>query len=198
MSGFMDLARRRYSLRRFDGRPVADEDLRLILEAGRLAPTGMNAQPQRILVVSGAEAMARLAEATPYTFQAPMALIVCYDIREAWVSAEGRSVAEIDATLVCDHMIMEATELGIGSLIVCGYDEATLRRAFDIPDAYGVAMCILLGHPTATAHPTWRLHDVRKPLDQTVFFGSFTRAVHTSDNRSDGMNVTAKDDGKVS
>ena len=45
MSDFMDLARRRYSLRRFDGRPVADEDLRLILEAGRLAPTGKNAQP---------------------------------------------------------------------------------------------------------------------------------------------------------
>ena len=176
MSDFLDLARRRYSLRRFDGRAVDGDDLRRILEAGRLAPTGKNAQPQRILVVSGDEAMARLATATPYTFSAPMALIVCYDRDEAWVSDDGHAIGEIDATLVLCHMVMEATELGVGSLIVSGYDEATLRRAFEIPDRYGVAACLLLGHPTEAAHPTRRLHDVRKPLDETVFFGSFTQA----------------------
>ena len=175
MPDFMDLARRRYSLRRFDGRAVADEDLHRILEAGRLAPTGKNAQPQRILVVSGDEAMGLLATASPYTFSAPMALVVCYDRDEAWVSEDGHCVGEIDASLVLCHMVMEATELGVGSLIVSGYDEATLRRAFEIPDSYGVASCLLLGHPTEAAHPTHRLHDVRKPLDQTVFFGSFAQ-----------------------
>lgn len=183
MSDFMDLARRRYSLRRFDGRPVADEDLRLILEAGRLAPTGKNAQPQRILVVSGDEAMARMATATPYTFGAPMALVVCYDKDEAWVSDDGHAIGEIDATLVLCHMVMEATELGVGSLIVSGYDEATLRAAFEVPDSYGVAACLLLGHPTKVAHPTWRLHDARKPLGETVFFGSFAQAKHQENRR---------------
>ena len=48
---FIDLARERYSERRFARTPIEPQKLDLILEAGRLAPTACNNQPQRILVV---------------------------------------------------------------------------------------------------------------------------------------------------
>ena len=43
---FMELAKERYSERYLDSKPIEDEKLKLILEAGRIAPTGCNYQPQ--------------------------------------------------------------------------------------------------------------------------------------------------------
>ena len=56
---FAKLCAERYSLRKFDTRPVEREKLDLILEAGRNAPTAHNKQPQRIFVLQSAEALER-------------------------------------------------------------------------------------------------------------------------------------------
>ena len=50
---FSQLVKQRYSVRKFDSRPIEAEKMAAILEAGRLAPTAVNYQPQRILVVRG-------------------------------------------------------------------------------------------------------------------------------------------------
>ena len=57
---FLDLAKERYSVRKFSDKPVEQEKLDLIVEAGRIAPTAHNNQPQRILVLQGKEAMEKL------------------------------------------------------------------------------------------------------------------------------------------
>ena len=54
---FIDLARQRYSERYFSSKPVEQEKLELILEAGRIAPTGCNNQPQRIYVIQSEAAI---------------------------------------------------------------------------------------------------------------------------------------------
>ncbi len=56
---FEKLSAERYSLRKFDTRPVEQEKLDLILEAGRNAPTAHNNQPQRIFVFRSPEALER-------------------------------------------------------------------------------------------------------------------------------------------
>lgn len=68
---FLELAQKRYSVRSFSQRPVEQEKLEKVLEAGRLAPTATNAQPQRILVLQGQEEMNRLGQCTKFTFGAP-------------------------------------------------------------------------------------------------------------------------------
>lgn len=175
MDAFMDLARRRYSLRKFADEPVAHEALTRILEAGRLAPTGCNYQPQRILVLTEEPDLARLDRCTPYRYGAPAALVVCYDRRISWKSAEGHDVGEIDASLVACHMMLEATELGLGTLIICGYDEAQLRRELAIPPELTLVLVLAVGYPAPGAHPSHRLHDVRADLSETVSFASFAR-----------------------
>ena len=54
---FLDLAKQRYSERYFDSKPIEKEKLNRILEAGRIAPTGCNYQPQRIYVIQSDDAM---------------------------------------------------------------------------------------------------------------------------------------------
>ena len=69
---FLDLAKERFSVRRFDARPVEQEKLDRILEAGNVAPTGCNNQPQRVYVLKSAEALAKIRSLTRCAFDAPV------------------------------------------------------------------------------------------------------------------------------
>ena len=72
---FMELAKKRYSERFFDPRPVEDEKLQQILEAGRIVPTACNYQPQRFYVMRSPEALAKVKAVTPFHYNAPLVLL---------------------------------------------------------------------------------------------------------------------------
>ena len=169
---FAELVRERYSVRKFDSRPVEKEKLEAILEAGRLAPTGCNYQPQRILVVQG-EDLQRMAVCTPMRFGQTAVLVVCWDQTESWKDRTGRDIGVVDGTIVLTQMMYRAQELGIGSLIVGMYKEPILREQFRIPEHYGIVGLLLLGYPAEGCQPHQQLHFERKPLEETVFYGSF-------------------------
>ncbi len=174
---FLDLARTRWSVRDYDARPVEQEKIDRILEAARLAPTGANRQPQRLFVLKSDEALATVRSATRMAFNAPLVILVCAKVDEAWhnkretvmrgTTCDMYNVAEMDASIVCDHMQLAATELGLGTLWVRGYDTQALLDAFDLPEGV-VPMCLLdVGYPSETARPA-SLHFERKPLEETV------------------------------
>ena len=169
---FSELVKQRYSVRKYDSRPVEQEKLTQILEAGRLAPTGCNYQPQRILVVQGDD-LERLEGCTPCRYGAPVALIVCYDKTESWKSRSGRDIGDVDATIVLTQMMYQAEELGIGSLLVGMYKEDLLRERFCIPENFVITCMLMLGYPAEDCAPHPQLHAVRKPLEKTVFYGTF-------------------------
>lgn len=169
---FKQLAAQRYSVRKYDPRPIEPEKLAQILETGRLAPTGCNYQPQRILVLQGAQ-MEKLQTCTPCCFGAPAALVVCYDKTVSWKSRSGRDIGDVDGTIVLTQMMYQAEELGIGSLLVGMYKEPQLRELFRIPAHYEIVCLLMLGYPAEDAAPHPQLHAERKPLEETVFYGTF-------------------------
>lgn len=169
---FSELIRQRYSVRKFSSRPIEDDKLMQILEAGRLAPTGVNYQPQRILVLRGGE-LADLRSFTPCIFGQTAALVICYDQTQSWKSRSGHDIGEIDATIVMTQMMYQAQELGIGSVMVGIYKEPVLRQRFCIPDHYRIVCMLMLGYPAQDCLPHPELHSNRKPLSETVFFGTF-------------------------
>lgn len=169
---FEKLVKSRYSVRKFDPKPIEREKLMKILEAGRLAPTAVNYQPQRILVVQG-EAMEKMQGCTPCLYGQPTALVVCYDRNESWKSRSSREIGDVDGTIVLTSMMYQAEELGIGSLIVGIYKEPLLRERFLIPAHYEIVSLLMLGYPAADAEPHPQLHYERKALEETVFFGTF-------------------------
>ena len=169
---FAELVKERYSVRKFDSRPIEQEKLDEILEAGRLAPTGCNYQPQRILVVQG-EGLEQMSACTPMRFGQQAVAVVCWDSRESWKSRTGRDIGEMDGTIVLTQMLYRAWELGIGSLIVGMYKEDLLRERFRIPEHYGIVGLLLLGYPAEDCQPHPQLHFQRKKLEETVFYGTF-------------------------
>ena len=175
MSDFLELAQGRYSERRFSDRPVEDEKLELILEAGHLAPTAENKQPQRILVVRGEEALARMDKCTRCRFGAPVVLVVAYDMTDAARNPDVLDYGVVDSAIVADHMSLEAAELGIHSCWVGLIDPSELRRQFDIPREYRVVCVMPLGYPSERSRPS-RLHKRRKELRETVFFDTYAQS----------------------
>lgn len=172
MDSFLKLARARWSVRSFSPKPIEEEKLHQILQAGQLAPTAVNYQPQKIYVLKSESALRKIRSLTQSTYQAPTVLLVCYDDRLSWKSpfVEGYDSGEMDASIVCTHMMLEALELGIGSCWVLLFNPMDVKQAFDLPD-YIHPVCLLpIGYVSETARPYKPWHDVFRPLSETVEF----------------------------
>lgn len=176
----LELAKKRYSVRCYLPKPVEKEKLDYILECGRVAPTGVNAQPQRILVVNTPDGMEKMSRAAgiPGLYNAPVAIIVCAEPECAWTRKyDGHNIYEIDATIVTDHMILAATEQGLGTLWMCRFKPEIIRSEFNIPDKYVPVNVLLVGYADPEGlYKSPDRHDaenLRKPLSETVTYGSF-------------------------
>lgn len=170
MENFLELARARWSVRSFSSRSIEKEKLDLILKAGQIAPTAVNYQPQKIYVLQSPEALGKIRAITRSTYNAPTVLLVCYDNRLSWKSpfVEGYDCGEMDASIVCTHMMLEAWELGVGSCWVLLFDPSLVIRAFNLP-ANIVPVCLLpIGYPSPDARPYKPWHDVFRPLADMV------------------------------
>lgn len=170
---FAELIKNRYSVRKFDGRKVEGALVEKILDAGRIAPTARNTQPQRVIVVDTEDAMAKFRQCTPYDFGAQTALIVCYDKEGVWKHPyDGTDGGYIDASIVATHMMLMAVELGLGTTWLGHFDPKKVTELFGLPENI-VPVCLFpLGYAADDATPSER-HGVRKSLAETVKYNDF-------------------------
>jgi nitroreductase len=173
---FIELVKERYSVRKFSDKKVEKEKLDLILEAGRIAPTACNYQPQRILVLDNDNDLSGLSLCMPFKFNQQLALLICYDKTISWKrSFDGKDEGEIDAAIVTTHMMLQASELGIGSTWVGHFDPEKVKKTFNIPEHIVPVAILLMGHPADDADPN-KLHYERRDISQTILYGSFANA----------------------
>ena len=134
MNDFLSLAQKRYAVRSYLPKPVEAEKLERILEAGRVAPTAKNTQPFRFLVVQHPERLKKLSACTNVKGY-PLAIIVCSVASEVWVRPfDGKSKPDTDAAIAATHMLLEATDLGLGSCWLMHFDPTPIREQFRIPE----------------------------------------------------------------
>ncbi|MCQ2119791.1 MAG: nitroreductase family protein [Bacteroidales bacterium] len=152
---FIELATSRFSVRDFSDRPVEEWKIEKILQAAKVAPTAVNYQPQKLYVVKSPDAMARLAAIRPL-FGAPLAVIVCYDDSLSWKNSRdgGHDSGEVDASIVCTHMMLQAWELGIGSCWIGAFSPAAVSEAFGIPSNEHPVAILPLGYPSDGCKPS--------------------------------------------
>ena len=166
---FQTLAQNRYSVRSFQNRPIEEETLNWILEAGRVAPTACNFQPQKIYVAKSAESRQKLASVCRCTFDAPVILVVCYDRTRDWKNKlmPGYESGETDAAIVCTHMMLQAFELGIGSCWVGYFNAQAVADALGLPENVTVSALLPMGYPAENAQPL-PLHSQIRDFADTI------------------------------
>jgi nitroreductase len=164
---YLELIRKRYSVRAYKPDPVPDELLAQVLEAGRLAPTAANKQPFRIIVIhtKGREAELRRIYHRDWFTQAPLILCVCTVRAEAWKRTmyDGKSHADVDATIVMDHLVLAAADLGLGTCWIAAFDPAAAREVLGVPPEAEPVLFTPLGFSNDQAKPK-----ERRPLEELV------------------------------
>lgn len=169
---FLELAKKRYSARKYDTKKVEEEKLLRILEAGRMAPTAVNFQPQRLIVVQKEEGMNKLKKCSANTFGAPLVIIVCADHDATWKRRQdNKDVFDIDASIVTTYMMLQATELGLGSVWVCSFDPSLVKKEFNLPDSVEAINILVIGY--AADETVTNQSKNRKPLSETVHYETY-------------------------
>lgn len=163
---FNDVIRKRTVTRKFSDKKISGEDIEKILEAGNLAPTAKNYQPQFIYVVASDEGLENIDKVSPCRYNAKCCLLVCSDKEKAFRKDE-YSTYEIDATIVATHMILEATNLNIDTTWIEAFNHQETKKIFNISDNLEPVCIINLGYK-ADDCPENPLHNQRKNIDEIV------------------------------
>lgn len=146
---FDELIRNRYSVRAYKSDPIDDEMLVKILEAGRLAPTAANLQPIQVIIIHTQDRESELKQiySRDWFTRAPLILFVCGIPSQAWIRRDGASYLLVDAAIVMDHMILEATNLGLGTCWIAAFDAVAARKVLALPEGVEPLICSPLGFP---------------------------------------------------
>lgn len=143
---FLNIAKSRYSVRSYTNKKVEKEKLDKILEAAHIAPTAANLQPVRLLVVQEESGLTKIGKAANI-YNAPLAVIVCSDHSKAWKRPfDGKQTIDIDASIITDHMMLEATELGLGTVWVCYFKPDIIKSEFDLPEGLEPINILVIGY----------------------------------------------------
>lgn len=144
---FLDLAAKRYSVRKFKETQVPQESIEKILMAANAAPTAHNNQPQEILVVRTQDGLRALKKCTECHYNAPLAFLICYDKNKSWKrSYDGEDSGVVDASIVTTHMMLEATALGLGSTWIMYFIPEALRVELALPASCEPVAILLVGY----------------------------------------------------
>lgn len=162
---FSDLIRMRYSVRAYKSDPVAEEKLQRILEAARLAPTAANRQPFQIIVIhtEGREEALRRIYGKDWFVQAPIIICACGLPEKGWVRSDGKNYTDVDVSIVMDHIILAATEVGLGACWIGAFDPDAAREVLNLPEEVEPIAFTPLGYPAD--EPGMKK---RKPLSELV------------------------------
>ena len=166
---FLELAKERYSVRKFTDRAIEPEKLEQILEAGNVAPTAVNFQPQRIYVLQSEEALAKANAVCSCIYGAKTVLLFAYDETEDWKNPKQADVhsGQQDVSIVATHVMLEAWNLGVGSCWVNLFPNAELEKTFHLPEHERAVLLMPLGYAEEGAAPSPR-HGEVKPIADTV------------------------------
>lgn len=168
---FLQLAKDRFSVRYYAKTPVEQEKIDAILEAARVAPTAKNIQPFHIYVLKSAEAISKINKLSRCAYEAPVVFVVCYDKSKAWVSPfdANDNSGVMDASIVGTHMMLEATEQGLGSCWVKLFDPKELAAAFGIPENLTPSFLLDVGYPLKGTAPSKMHFQKREVKDFTTY-----------------------------
>lgn len=163
--GFSELARKRYSVRAYRSDAVEEAALQEVLDAARIAPTASNRQPFQLIVIrtAGREADLRRIYDREWFVQAPLVICACGLPAQGWVRMDGKVYIDVDVAIAMDHLILAATDLGLGTCWIAAFDPEAAREVLGLPEGVEPLVFTPLGYPADQPRPK-----TRKALSELV------------------------------
>lgn len=164
---YMELIKKRYSVRAYKSTPVEEEKLKKVLEAAILAPTAANRQPFRLIVIKTEGRQSELKRIYPrdWFVEAPLVVCACANKTESWIRRDGKSYADVDTTIAFDHLILAAHDLGLGTCWIAAFDPEAAREVLRLPAELEPLVFTPLGYPADQWRPKGR-----RPASELIQF----------------------------
>lgn len=181
MVSFLELVKKRYSVRRYSGRPVAREKIERCLEAARMAPSACNAQPWQFIVVDEPGLKEKVARATfgplapfnKFSLQAPVLVVAVLEKSNLLAQVGGflrkKEFNLVDLGIAVEHFALQAVEEGLGACILGWFDEKRVREILGVPSGKRAGLIITLGYPETDEIPEKK----RKPVSAFRFYNKY-------------------------
>ena len=167
-SNFLQLCESRFSVRNYTQKAVEPEKIEKLLRVAQVSPTAANKQPQKIYIITKEEDKQKLTTVTKYTFNAPMFFLICSDKNIAWKHrTEEVDSTEIDGSIVTTHIMLEAHDLGLGSVIVRSFQTEKLKQLLGIPENMVPVALLPIGYPKEGVEPS-KTHYQKKDIKEIV------------------------------
>jgi nitroreductase len=162
---FSKVIETRHSVRAYKPDPVEDEKLEQVLEAARLAPTAVNRQPFQLIVIhtKGREEELNRVYGRDWFVRPPLVICICGVPDQAWSRRDGMNYYAVDVTIAMDHLILAATDLGLGTCWIGAFDPDAAREVLGLPDSVEPIAFTPLGYPADEPR-----EKKRKPLSELV------------------------------
>ncbi|MBR7150229.1 MAG: nitroreductase family protein [Oscillospiraceae bacterium] len=178
---FEEMVLRRESCRAYQNKSVSREDLMKICEAGRLSPSGCNAQPWKFIVVDEPEAKAKLCDAlvveggltgAPWREQCPAFIVLVEQTAKVMPAIltyykNTQRFAQGDIGIACMNMCYQAMDLGLSTCMLGMNDQKKMEEYFGIPEGSEVRLVLAVGYAAEEKEPRAK---VRKSFDEVVCF----------------------------
>ena len=164
----MDVIKKRKSVRKYKPDPVPQEDIEYILEAARLAPSWANTQCWHFIVVTDEDTRREIAkDSMPWCTRAPVLIVTCADPEKPGYKGDIANYL-VDIGITVEHLILAATERGLGTCWIGGLNEEPIRKLLGIPGNLRVVAMVTVGYPNHEPHDTGR-----KGLEEIVSYGRY-------------------------
>jgi nitroreductase len=155
---FSELIEKRYSVRAYKPDPVEDDKLQRVLQAARLAPTAANRQAFKLIVIrtAGLQAELKRIYKSDWFVQAPLVVCACGIPSESWVRRDGKNYNDVDVAIAMDHLVLSATNLGLGTCWIAAFNPEAAREVLHLPDDVEPIAFTPLGWPADRPGPKKR------------------------------------------
>lgn len=150
---FFETVEKRRSIRKYKTEQISDKDLKRILEAGRLAPSGGNRQPWSFIIVRKPETKRRLATAAnlqQFIADADTVVVALGD------QAASRNLYKQDPMIAIEHMALASTALGYGTCWIGAFNEDEVKEIVKVPENMTVIALLPIGVPNESPPPRSR------------------------------------------
>ncbi len=169
---FKDIAKKRYSVRSYQSTPVEEKKLISILEAALLAPSAVNFQPWKFIVVNDPDLLIKLHGCyhRDWFKSAPICIVAIGDHDKGWRRpTDDKDYTDIDVAIAIDHLMLAAAEAGLGTCWICHFNAEKCAEVFDLPSNLEPIAMIPVGYPSTETIPEKK----RKTIDQLVSWNGF-------------------------
>ncbi len=152
--------KKRVSVRKYNKRPVSRDHIQSCLEAARLAPSACNAQPWEFIIldrprlrseVCDAMLLGGVYEFNSFIRNAPVLIVIATEEKKWFVKVcdvvRSTKLYLIDLGIACEHLVLRARELGIGTCYLGWFNERKVKKVLGIPKTKRVHIIISMGYP---------------------------------------------------